>query len=181
MKSTVAIPETHESTRRLIRRDEILRICAMSKSKLYRLMTAGEFPRQARKENGTTSALWFFDGALTYIESLRISPAPKPKEMVRATPTATRLPVTTQIRSDLTAPSARSKSKPYLLKSRPHRDGSESRLVVRELSIDAQTVYYEPATWRPFAVVGQLPALQHGQESEGIVGCALHMRKGARL
>jgi hypothetical protein len=108
----------------------VLCVCAMSQSKLYRLMTAGEFP-----------------------------------------------PVTTQIHSDVTAPSARSKSK--ALSAEIASSSRRLRVAPRRspLSIDAQTVYYG----RPFAVVGQLPAPQQGQESEGIVGCALHMKKGARL
>jgi predicted DNA-binding transcriptional regulator AlpA len=42
-----------------------------SKSKIYRLIHEGKFPKQANKLDGTTSAGWFEDQILAYLEALR--------------------------------------------------------------------------------------------------------------
>jgi hypothetical protein len=180
VKKEVAIPEALESPRRLIGIDEVLRLHPMPKSKPFRPMNAGKFPKQERNEDGTTSVLWFLDVTLTYIAGLRTSPTPAWKHEIGNAPIEPAPPAATQSHRQEPAPSACSKSKPHPLKSRSDAGNPRTSFVIQQLTSGAQAIYLEPATGSLFAAIGQMPALQTGQVSDAIAAPTRQALKGVR-
>ena len=57
--------------RRLIRLDEVLRICGVSKAHVYRLVAKGEFPTPVRV--GPRAARWKLSDVLEWMDGLPIA------------------------------------------------------------------------------------------------------------
>jgi predicted DNA-binding transcriptional regulator AlpA len=150
-----------ESPRRLIGRDQVLRLYPVSKSTLERHIKRGLFPKQAQKPQGTTSAMWFEDEVIACLEARRNTPATKSKTLSNNVPTKSsilnsQLSMSKQVSPKEPTSTTRQKAKPYLMKSPSRSDGSEFCMVVRQVTICSKTLYYEPSSGNLFELVGQL-------------------------
>ncbi len=169
MQRVISIPDTPKPTE-LINLQEVMRRISLSRSTVYRWMRLGRFPKQAKKENGTTSALWFKDEVDAFIATLRNpasgSPAPPPS----ITPNTNSRQSPAEIRLTSHSPQLGvTQDKPASSKKlRPLGIGSEACLIVGPLLIGTQEAFFDPQSGRIFEVIGQLTIRQPKTVSKSV-------------
>ena len=171
MLSFVATPENRKSAE-LISLREVMRRIQRSRSTIYRWIDQGILPKQAKKKDGTTSALWFADEVDASIAAFRNSPsgsAPSPLSLTADRHTNLRQNAT-EIR--LTSRSQKLAVKPHTpsppKKLRPPRNESGACFIVGPLLIGEQEAFFDPNTGKIFALIGQIPILPPSTASQSL-------------
>jgi predicted DNA-binding transcriptional regulator AlpA len=158
MLSFVATPDNPKPTE-LISSKEVMR--RIQRSTIYRWIHRGILPKQAKKEDGTTSALWFADEVDAFIATLRNSPSGSPASPLSLTPDRH-----TNIRQNAAEIRLTSLSQKLVVKqhkpSPPKKlhalkNASNACFVVGPVLIGAQEAFFDPYSGKIFALIGQLP------------------------
>jgi predicted DNA-binding transcriptional regulator AlpA len=157
MRSIVSIPDSPTPVE-LISLKEVMRRTSRSRSTIYRWMDQGIFPRQARKEAGTTSALWFADEVDGFNTKLRNPPC----ELSAPPPSLTPHRWNTNVRQNAFKIRSTSQSNKPLMskKRRATANDSDACFIVGPLLIGTEEAYFEPRTGRIFSVIGHVPIVQ---------------------
>ena len=159
----VAIPDKHKPTQ-LIGLKEVMRRVQRSRSTIYRWMDLGIFPKQAKKEGGTTSALWFADEVDAFIAALRSAPSGPLPSSLSLTPVRHTNTAQNAVEIRITSQSQKlvaKQNKPVLPKSlRPLGTESKACLIVGPLLIGTQEAFFDSESGRIFEVIGQLAIRQ---------------------
>jgi predicted DNA-binding transcriptional regulator AlpA len=169
MLNFLAIPDRPKPTE-LIGLREVMKRIQRSRSTLYRWVDLGIFPKQAKKEGGTTSALWFSDEVDAFIATLRNSPSGSPTSPLGLTPdrhtnirqNSVEIRPTLQNAQLVAEQNKSSCSK----KRRPLGIESEACLLVGPFLISEQEAFLDPHSGKIFAVIGQLPILKPNTASK---------------
>jgi predicted DNA-binding transcriptional regulator AlpA len=152
MLDFVAIPDKSKPTE-LISLKEVMRRIQRSRSTIYRWIRQGIFPKQAKKESGTTSALWFADEVAEFTGRLRNKPSGSPAPPLSVTPHL--CSTTSQSAKLIVKPNKPLSSN----KLRPSGNESEACFVVGPVLIGGQGAFFDPSSGKIFALIGQLPIL----------------------
>jgi predicted DNA-binding transcriptional regulator AlpA len=159
MQSVATIPEALGHTR-LIDIDDLKRKTSRARSTIYRWIEMGILPRQAKKPEGTTSALWWEDEVDAAMEALRQSPVrqfkkPEITDQVQGRTIAQKLislPAEQQRPTQLSA--QHNKRQPN--RRQEKEDRHEIHVILERSSLGSREVFLDRLTGTIFAVVGQV-------------------------
>lgn len=182
MADFVANPDRPKPTE-LIGLQEVMRRVQRSRSTIYRWIDRGIFPRQAKKDDGTTSALWFSDEINAFIARGRNSPSGAPASPPSLTLSMNSRQSSAEIRLTSHSPQLGvTRDKPASSKKlRPRGIGSEACLIVGPLLIGTQEAFFDPQSGRIFEVIGQLAIRQPRTVSKEIEQWISDHRNGGAL
>jgi predicted DNA-binding transcriptional regulator AlpA len=156
----------------LISLNEVMRRIQRSRSTLYRWIDRGIFPRQAKKDGGTTSALWFADEVDAFIAALRNAPSESPASPLSLTPARDTNFGQNAVEIRLTSQSPKLVTKQHnpvsSKKLRSLKNESDACFVVGPVSIGGQEAFFDPTSGRLFALIGQLPMLPPSTASRSV-------------